>query len=257
MAALLNRAKTGRGQWIDLAMYQTGTTVVGAGLLDYTYNGRRALRIGNRHPVWAPHGVYQCLGNDQWVAIAVRTDSDWIAICRTIGRPELVSDLRFADPIDRRRHQEELDKIISTWTSPQTSYQVMNTLQSAGVPAGAVLNAKQALIDPQYLDRGFFEPVRNPAELGLRPKGYVGRAWKFSESETRIKGPAPRLGVANDYVLGALLGIDKERLQRLKDDWVIGNTPEGGVAPSQVSLEEQVELGWIAEVTANYMDTLP
>ena len=135
MAALLNRAKTGRGQWIDLAMYQTGTTVVGAGLLDYTYNGRRALRIGNRHPVWAPHGVYQCLGNDQWVAIAVRTDSDWIAICRTIGRPELVSDLRFADPIDRRRHQEELDKIISTWTSLQTSYQVMNTLQRAGVPA--------------------------------------------------------------------------------------------------------------------------
>ena len=257
MAALLNRAKTGRGQWIDLAMYQTGTTVVGAGLLDYTYNGRRALRIGNRHPVWAPHGVYQCLGNDQWVAIAVRTDSDWIAICRTIGRPELVSDLRFADPIDRRRHQEELDKIISTWTSPQTYYQVMDTLQSAGVPAGAVLNAKQALIDPQYLDRGFFEPVRNPAELGLRPKGYVGRAWKFSASDTGIKGPAPRLGEANDYVLRGLLGIDQESINRLTEDWIIGNTPEGGGPPNQVPLDEQVELGWIAEFQADYLQQLP
>ena len=204
MAALLCRARTGRGQWIDLAMYQTGTTTIGAGLLDYRYNGRRTLRIGNRHPVWSPHGVYQCEGTDQWVAIAVRTDDEWRAICRTIGRPELISDLRFADSIDRRRYQEELDQIISDWTTQHTSYHAMNTLQGAGVPAGAILNAKQALTDPQYRDRGFFESVHNPPELGLRAKGYVGRAWKFSDSETGIKGPAPRLGEANDYVLKRL-----------------------------------------------------
>lgn len=257
MAALLRRARTGQGQWIDLAMYQNGTTVIGSGLLDYVYNGRRTRRIGNRHLAWSPHGVYRCQGHDQWVAIAAKDDRDWTAICGTLGQPGLLTDPRFADPIDRRRHQEELDEIISLWTGQRTSYQVMKTFQEAGVPAGAVLNAKQALSDPQFLDRGFFEFVENPPDVGLRPKGYVGRAWKFSESETRIKGPAPRLGEANDYVLGDLLGIDKERLQRLADDWVIGNTPEGGVAPSQVSLEEQVELGWIAEVTANYMDTLP
>ena len=257
MAALLRRASTGHGQWIDLAMYQTGTTIVGTGLLDYAYNGRRNLRIGNRHFAWSPHGVYQCRGNDQWVAIAVRTDGDWSSICRIIGRLELISDPRFSDAMDRRQNQEELDKIISDWTSRHTSYEAMNALQESGVPAGAVLNAKQALLDPQYLDRGFFESVHNPPELGLLPKGYVGRAWKFSASETGIKGPAPRLGEANDYVLRGLLGIEKERIDQLTKDWIIGNTPEGGGPPKQIPLHEQVDLGWIAEYQPDYLRELP
>ena len=257
MAALLRRARTGQGQWIDLAMYQTGTTVIGTGLLDYAYNGRRTKRIGNRHPVWSPHGVYPCQGHDQWVAIAARDENDWKAICQTIGKPKLISDPRFSAPIDRRQHQEELDEIISSWTCQRTSYQAMNTLQKAGAPAGAVLTAKQALTDPQYLDRGFFEPVTNPPEVGLRPKGYVGRAWKFSNSDTGIKGPAPRLGEANDYVLGELLGVDRESMDRLAEEWIIGNLPEGGGAPGQVPLDEQVELGWIAEFDAGYLGKLP
>ncbi len=257
MAALLRRARTGQGQWIDLAMYQTGTSVIGTGLLDYAYNGRRTLRIGNRHPVWSPHGVYPCQGHDQWVAIAARNEGDWEAISRTIGKSELLSDPLFADAIDRRQHQEELDEIISAWTRKRTSYQAMNSLQEAGVPAGAVLTAKQSLTDPQYLDRGFFEAVHNPPEVGLRPKGYVGRAWKFSNSETGIKGPAPRLGEANQYVLGELLGVDRGKMDRLAEDWIIGNLPEGGGAPGQIPLDEQVELGWIAEFEADYLEKLP
>jgi len=257
MAALLRRARTGKGQWIDLAMYQTGTTVIGAGLLDYSYNGLRTLRIGNRHPVWSPHGVYPCQGHDQWVAIAVRDDDEWKAFCQTIGKPELLQDQRFADPIGRRQNQEELDEIISEWTSQRTSYQAMNALQESRVSAGAVLNAKQALTDPQYLERGFFETVQNPPEVGLRTKGYVGRAWKFSNGETGIKGPAPRLGEANEYVLSELLGIDRESMDRLAGDWVIGNLPEGGGAPGQVALDEQVDLGWIAEYEADYLQKLP
>ena len=257
MAALLRRARTGQGQWIDLAMYQTGTTVIGTGVLDFAFNSRRTLRIGNRHPVWSPHGVYPCQGHDQWVAIAVRDQSDWLALCRGIGKPELAADPRFSDPIDRRQHQEELDVMIASWTSERTSYQVTDTLQEAGVPAGAVLTAKQALTDPQYLARGFFETVHNPPEVGLRPKGYVGRGWRFSKSEAGIRGPAPRLGEANDYVLGELLGIDPSRLKTFADEWTIGTTPEGGGAPGSVSLDEQVELGWIAEYDANYLEQLP
>ena len=257
MAALLRRARTGQGQWIDLAMYQTGTTVVGAGLLDYTFNGRRTQRIGNRHPVWSPHGVYPCQGLDQWVAIAARDESDWQAVCQAMGRPELTTDPRFADPIDRRKHQEELDEIISAWTLTRTSYQAMNALQDAGAPAGAVLTAKQALTDPQYLDRGFFETVHNPPEAGLRPKGYVGRGWRFSKSEAAIRGPAPRLGEANGYVLEELLGVDEASLKQFAEDWTIGNLPEGGGAPGTVDLDEQVELGWIAEYDPDYLDRLP
>ena len=133
----------------------------------------------------------------------------------------------------------------------------MNALQDAGAPAGAVLTAKQALTDPQYLDRGFFETVHNPPEAGLRPKGYVGRGWRFSKSEASIKGPAPRLGEANGYVLGELLGVGEARLKQFAEDWIIGNLPEGGGAPGTVDLDEQVELGWIAEFDPDYLDRLP
>ena len=257
MAALLRRARTGEGQWIDLAMYQTGTTVIGAGVLDFTFNGRRTQRIGNRHPVWSPHGVYPCQGHDQWIAIAVRDQDDWLALCQAIGKPEIASGPQFSDPIDRRRNQEKLDEIIASWTSARTSYQIMDSLQGAGVPAGPVLTSKQALTDPQYLARGFFETVHNPPEVELRPKGYVGRGWKFSESQAEIKGPAPRLGEANDYVLAKLLGMDPARLQAFSEEWTIGNKPQGGGAPSTVPLDEQVELGWIAEYEAGYLDQLP
>ncbi|MCH9016144.1 MAG: CoA transferase [Chloroflexi bacterium] len=257
MAALLRRARTGEGQWIDLAMYQTGTTVIGTGVLDFVFNQRRTQRIGNRHPFWSPHGVYPCQGHDQWVSIAARHEGDWQAVCQAMDMPELASDPRFADPIDRRQHQEELDEIIAAWTSARTSYQAMDSLQEAGAPAGAVLTAKQTLTDPQYLDRGFFETVHNPPEVGLRPKGYVGRGWKFSKSKAEIRGPAPRLGEANDYVLGELLGIDPARLETFAEDWTIGNLPEGGRAPGAVPLDEQVELGWIAEYHADYLDRLP
>jgi len=257
MAALLRRARTGEGQWIDLAMYQTGTTVIGTGLLDYTFNGRRTLRIGNRHPVWSPHGVYPCQGHDQWVAIAVRDQDDWLGLCRAIGEPDTASDPRFSDPIDRRRNQEELDAIISSWTSARTSYQVMDSLQEMGVPAGPVLTSKQALTDPQYRARGFFETVYNPPEVDLKPKGYVGRGWKFSKSEAKIKGPAPRLGEGNHYVLTELLGIDQARLKTFAEEWTIGTKPEGGGAPQAIPLDEQVELGFIAEYDAGYLDQLP
>ena len=257
MASLLRRSRTGQGQWIDLAMYQTGTSVIGTGLLDFAFNDRRTQRIGNRHPFLSPHGVYRCQGHDQWVAIAARDDADWVAICRAIGQPELTSDALFADPIARRQHQETLDEIISAWTSGQTSYQVTETLQTAGLPAGAVLTAKQALTDPQYIERGFFETVHNPPEVELRDKGYVGRGWKFSKSEARIKGPAPQLGEANEYVLGELLGVDQTRMKAFAEDWTIGNLPEGGGAPGSVPLDEQVEIGSIVAYDADYLNLLP
>ena len=257
MGSLLRRSRTGEGQWIDLAMYQTGTTVIGAGLLDYVFNKRRTQRIGNRHPFLSPHGVYPCQGSDQWVAIAARNDVDWEAICQAICQPELITDPRFADPITRRRNQEQLDEIIAAWTVERTSYGVMETMQTAGLPAGAVLTAKQALTDPQFLDRGFFETVHNPPEVGLRPKGYVGRGWKFSKSEAAIRGPAPQLGEANEYVLCELLGVEHSQMQAFAEDWTIGNLPEGGGAPGQVHLDEQVDIGSIVAYDPDYLELLP
>ena len=246
MAALLHRYETGRGTWIDLAMYQAGASFIGEGLLSYSFNGERARRMGNRHSSMAPHGCYPCRGEDQWVTIAVRDDEDWLAFCRAIGAPELAGNPRYGTASRRLQHQDELDPVVSNWTRQLTSYEVMEMLQGVGVPAGPVLTAGQSLTDPHFRHRGFFEKVDHPAETGLGEKEYIGRGWKFSSSRTGIAGPAPLLGESNDYALRQILGITGERIGALENENAIGTEPVGGRSPSQVPLEDQVELGWVA-----------
>ncbi len=252
MAALLHRAKTGRGTWVDLAMYQNGAAYGGEGLLAYAFNGERVRRMGNRHSAMAPHGCYPCLGEDQWVTIAVRDDNDWMAFCWAIGKPELAADSRFSTVRQRLGGQNELEAITSSWTRERTSYQVMEILQGVGVPAGPVLTAGQALADPHFRQRGFFEKVTHPEETGLGTKEYIGRGWKFSGSKADIHAPAPLLGEANDYALREILGLSAEQVDALTEQEVIGVEPIGGRAPSQVPLDTQVELGWVAAFDADF-----
>ena len=204
MAALLHRAKTGCGTWVDLAMYQNGAAFVGEGLLAYSFNGERVRRMGNRHPAMAPHGCYPCVGEDQWVTIAVRDDDDWLAFCGAIGKPELAEEARYSSVRGRLERQDALDGIISEWTGQRTSYQVMEVLQGAGVPAGPVLTAGQALADPHFRQRGFFEKVAHPDQTGLGTKEYIGRGWKFSGQQgghrraCAVAGRGQRLRAAGD-----------------------------------------------------------
>ncbi|MCH8832198.1 MAG: CoA transferase [Chloroflexi bacterium] len=246
IASLIHRSRTGKGMWVDLAMYQVGSSFIGEGILDFAFNGRRTRRMGNRDHTMSPHGCYPCLGQDEWVTIAVRDDRDWEAFCQALGQPSLAGDSRFAHPTVRHGHQDELDEIISRWTSTQSQYQVMEALQSAGVPAGPVLNAKALLADPQYRARGFFQPADHPVETGLGRREYVGRGWSLSESPINPIRPAPMLGEANDYVLSRILGLNDEEIQRLKDAGTVGDTLADAQTPSIVPLERQVELGWIS-----------
>ena len=252
MAALLHRNQTGRGTWIDLAMYQAGASFIGEGLLAYSFNGERTRRIGNRHPSMAPHGCYPCLGEDQWVTIAVRDDIDWLAFCHAIGSPELAANPDFATVRQRLARQGDLDVVVSDWTRFHTSYEVMETLQRAGVPSGPVLTAGQALADSHFRHRGFFEKVSHPAQTELGDREYIGRGWKFSASPAGIAGPAPLLGEGNGYALREILGLPPERVQALASQDIIGTEPIGGRPPSQVPLETQVELGWVAAYTPDY-----
>ena len=247
MACLYHRARNGRGMWIDLAMYQVGVSFIGEGVLDYAFNGRRTRRLGNRHEHMSPHGCYPCRGNDRWVVLAVRDDAGWASLCRVMEQPELVKDARFADPLARYQNQDELDQLIAAWTSTRDQYQVMELLQAQGVPAGPVLNARGMLADPHLKARGYFEAVEHPPESGIGRRRYTGRGWKLSGSDVHIKAPAPGLGEANDYVLAELLGLSTLEMEQLRQENAVGCTLEGAQIPPSVSLERQVELGWIVE----------
>ncbi|PKB79801.1 MAG: hypothetical protein BZY88_11495 [SAR202 cluster bacterium Io17-Chloro-G9] len=250
MACLIHRARTGQGMWIDLAMYQVGISFLGEGLLDYAFNGRSTRRLGNRHQSMSPHGCYPCLGDDQWVALAVRDDVEWQAFCRALGQPDMAADPRFSQPLQRWRNQDALDANISRWTETRTSYQVMQTLQAGGVPAGPVLNARQLLTDTHWRERGYFETVEHPPATRLGRREYVSRGWHLSGADVHIRSGAPQLGDSNGFVLQGLLGLDGDEIQGLEDDGVIGSQPIGGSPAGAVPLRRQAELGWIVDFDA-------
>ncbi len=130
MSALYRRALTGRGTWIDLAMYQTGVSFLGEGLLDFAFNGRRTRRLGNRHETRSPHGCYPCKGEDRWVALSAQDDDDWAALCKAMEQAGLVTDPRFSDPIARYGNQDELDAIIAEWSRERTQAEAVAELHS-------------------------------------------------------------------------------------------------------------------------------
>src|SRR5688572_7992574 len=103
LAALMHRARTGEGQYIDLSQWETSVAVLGEGIMAATLGQGAPARDGNRHPAMAPHDVYRADGEDRWIAVTVEDDASWTRFAAAIGRPELASDPRFATLAARKR----------------------------------------------------------------------------------------------------------------------------------------------------------
>ncbi|MFC2041709.1 CaiB/BaiF CoA transferase family protein [Chloroflexota bacterium] len=222
LAALWYRRRTGKGQFIDFSQLESPIAAIGDVMMDYFMNKRIPARMGNRHPVMAPHGCYRCLGEDKWVTIAVSSDQQWPALCQVLGRQELANDSRFADIISRAENQDELDPIITEWTSRRGHLQAMIELQGAGIAAGAVLNTEEIARDPQFKARGYFKTFTH-IEVGRRNTD--GMAWKLSKTPGRIRRPAPCFGEHNEYVFGQLLGISEKEIKELEERGITGKVP--------------------------------
>ena len=154
LAALRHRNRTGQGQHIDLAQWETAVSVTGEAVMEYVMTGRSPGTLGNLHPRTAPHNTYRCKGDDKWVAIVVGSDDEWRRLCAAIGRPDLAADQRFADALQRLRHREAIDALIAEWTRQREPYEVTEVLQRAGVAASPVLDTGERYFDPQLQARG-------------------------------------------------------------------------------------------------------
>ncbi len=217
LGCLVYRARTGRGQFIDMSHLESLICLVGDAVLDYTVNGRVGERRGNRDPVHAPQGLYRCRGDDEWISVSVTSDAEWRALCGVIGRPDLAGDPRLAGNPGRRRDQDSIDQIIEEWTVRHERYQAMDLLQAAGVRAGAVLDQDEALTNPQARSRGFLSVLAHPDGVH---HPYIGTPAKFSLTPAGVRAPAPLLGEHNGYLLGELLGVPAEERGRLEADGV-------------------------------------
>ena len=139
-AAIHNRARTGKGQFIDMSQAEAFVPHLGEIFLEYGLTGQPRERRGNRHPAMAPHGAYPCRGEDAWVAISVRSEREWRELCQIIGSTQMSDDPRFKTLKSRLENVDALDDAISKWTSDRDHREVADLLQAHGIPAGPVLD---------------------------------------------------------------------------------------------------------------------
>jgi crotonobetainyl-CoA:carnitine CoA-transferase CaiB-like acyl-CoA transferase len=162
----------------------------------------------------APNGVYRAAGEDEWIAIACRHDTDWRALCDVIGgglSPQ-------ADLETRHAEHDAIDAAIHTWTQTRNKVEAADALQAAGVPAGPVYTTPDMAADPQVQERGFFVPL----EAGTPMPGNPIKMNSISPDDWT---PCPRLGADNRGVLRDWLGYDDERIDQLEREKVLVDKP--------------------------------
>ena len=225
MIALHHRARTGQGQEIDLSQQETSIGLIADRVMEYSMNGflQKGLeRRGNRSDRMAPHNNYRCSGDDSWVAIAVRSDDEWMSLCAAMDTPELARDSRFRDLPARLENVEDLDIIVSGWTRDKDACEITRLLQAEGIPSATVLKATELPDNPQLRERGFIQSIDHP-ETGTQK--YAGVAWKLSRTPGTLGGPSPRLGQHSVEVLHDYLGRSVDDVDQMVSSGITGDTP--------------------------------
>ncbi len=218
LIALKFRQQTGKGQYIDSSSCEVINSMIGDQMMDYAMNRRSPKRHGNRDKTMAPHNVYRCAGTDEWISIAVGSDSEWQALVRALGTPAWATDPAFATSEGRRQNQDRLDVLIGQWTEDKRYVEAMQLLQAEGVPAMPSFKAEDLFNDPHVRARGAVQEVDHPV-LGRRTT--ITAPYLLSETPARIRGSAPIIGADNDYVLRDILGVSEDEIRRLVDDKVV------------------------------------
>ena len=255
-AALRYRNQTGRGQWVDIGMYQAGVMFLSEYIMDAISNGREGGRIGNRHPYRAPQGCYPAQGEDQWITLSVASDDQWQALAHLMGQDDLAEDPRFADILSRQKNHDELDQIIGAWTKDRDRYDLMHALQGEGIAAGPVFNSRDVHFDPHYKERNFLERVEFPPERQIGDRLIMGRPFKFSNTPMKIRRPAPAFGEGNEHFLKGLLGVAEETYLQLVQDAVVSTVPTTGEPAPTPDPQEAVARGQIAGWDPDYRELL-
>ena len=218
VAALWHRSRTGEGQSIEVAQLEATTSMLGEALLDYQMTGSVAQPKGNYDSEFAPHNNYPCDGDDKWVAIAVRTEEEWRGFCQALGSPDWAIDGRFKDRYSRLQHHADLDRHVGEWTRGRSPVEITEILQGYGVAAMPVMNIEDQFMDPHLRERQAFAEVEHP-HLGA--EWLYGMPWLLSDTPGSIRTAAPLVGQHNEYVLGHLLGLPAEEMERLQAEQVI------------------------------------
>ena len=221
LLALQERHRSGQGQYIDVALYESVFAMMES--LIPEYDGADVIRepSGSALPGITPSNAYPCACKEsaggEYVLIAGNGDSIFKRLMAAIGRQDLADDPRFAHNDGRSRHAELIDGAIADWTRQHERDYVLDVLESAHVPVGYPYTAKDIVADPHYLAREMIETIRLGDGESLKVPGVLP---KLSRTPGRIEGGGPALGQHTQDVLDEL-GIDRETQAKMRERGVI------------------------------------
>lgn len=212
--ALLARRSTGRGQIVDAALYESAFSLMESHVAPYEMLGKIAVRAGSRLPGSTPNNLYPT-GDGHHIAMAAASDSVFRRLAGVMGEESLGTDPRFATGLARVAHQDELDAILSKWTSGFTLMELEHLLQSNDVPASRIFTMSDVFADPHYAARETIahagggeieEDIAMPAPVP-----------RLSTTPGRIRHAGGRTGQDTVAVLRDMLAMDDEEIARLHE----------------------------------------
>jgi crotonobetainyl-CoA:carnitine CoA-transferase CaiB-like acyl-CoA transferase len=219
MAALFHRARTGRGQYLDVSQAEVTASLLGPSYMEWLANGVVPTPKGNRVDWAAPYGCYRCAGDDAWCVLSVETDAEWRGLLGALSDVVELRDPRFQTLGGRLDHAADLDRLVEQWTVKRPPEEAASLLQARGVPASPVASGRSLVEDAHLQARGFLTPVAHPrAGNFLVP----GNPVRMSEAPGRARRHAPLLGQDNEYVFRELLGLPEGEIAEIERQGVIG-----------------------------------
>jgi crotonobetainyl-CoA:carnitine CoA-transferase CaiB-like acyl-CoA transferase len=218
MVAMRERERTGRGQWIELAQVESLIPFVAEAIVDFQFTAKVPAARGNRHREHAPHGIYRCAGDDNWIALACETDDQWRSLAAALG----IDDKRFATASERKANESALDAELSRSIAQLSADDCIVSLREAGVLTAPVNPASAVMADPQIQSREYFVAI-DRAVVGTHL--YPGAVARIPDTPLRADTPAPLLGEHNRQVFAETLGMTDDEISELERNGVIGSSP--------------------------------
>ena len=216
LAALNARHRTGRGQHVEVSLYESGLFMLANVASNHLVSGKDARRFGNGHPNIAPYTAYPV--KDGMIAVAVGNDAQFVKFATALGHAEWPIDPRFVRNQDRVVNREAIDGLIIEALKTEDAESLTAKLTEAGIPCGRINSVAQALSAPHTVACNMVETIKHPTAGDVR---VLGMPFSFSDTPPSIRRAPPTLGQHTEQVLGDELGLSVERIAELRAQKII------------------------------------
>jgi glutaryl-CoA transferase len=216
LAALNARERTGKGQKVELSLYETSLAMLINVASNYLTAGRNGGRFGNGHPSIVPYTTYQAA--DGMMAIGIGNERQFARCAEVLGHPEWATDERFASNRARVENRAAIDGLINEALAHDDADAWLAKLMAVGIPCGKINSVAEALDDPHTAARDMIETVEHATIGSLR---MLGIPFKFSDTACSVRRPPPTLGQHSDEILSGELELDAKAIAELRQAKVI------------------------------------